>query len=231
MEFRVEPAVISIAGRIPPTASHAHHALQLSVARQGSVLLDDVENTSVLIREDTPHRLSADDALTILIDPESHCAQLLRNQYLQTSSTCSGLPIAAHASMNALDVIAELVPEACFERHIDPRIADILSWFDEAQSADRWAEVTLAGALKRACLSESRFLHLFREHAGTAWRAALIWRRAHVAMELALRGKSLTEAAHLAGYADSAHLSRQFKRLFGLSPSVVAANSRFVQGK
>jgi AraC-like DNA-binding protein len=36
------------------------------------------------------------------------------------------------------------------------------------------------------------------------------------AIEVYAEGKSLTEAAHQAGFSDSAHFSRTFKRTFGL---------------
>lgn len=32
-------------------------------------------------------------------------------------------------------------------------------------------------------------------------------------------GSSLTEAAHAAGFADSAHFSRTFRRMFGVAPA------------
>ncbi|RIH93508.1 AraC family transcriptional regulator [Meiothermus granaticius] len=44
-------------------------------------------------------------------------------------------------------------------------------------------------------------------------------------------GVSLTEAAHTAGFADSAHLSRVYRATFGLKPSPVFGNSRLVQVK
>lgn len=37
------------------------------------------------------------------------------------------------------------------------------------------------------------------------------------AVELFVGGVSLTEAAHGAGFSDSAHLSRTFRRMFGVS--------------
>ena len=39
------------------------------------------------------------------------------------------------------------------------------------------------------------------------------------AVERMADGASLTEAAHEAGFADSAHFSRTFRRMFGLAPS------------
>ena len=40
-------------------------------------------------------------------------------------------------------------------------------------------------------------------------------------------GRTLTEAAHAAGFADSAHLSRVFRRMFGIAPSDVTAVARW----
>jgi len=37
----------------------------------------------------------------------------------------------------------------------------------------------------------------------------------------ALEGASLTEAAHAAGFFDSAHFSRTFRQTFGFAPSTV----------
>ena len=36
-----------------------------------------------------------------------------------------------------------------------------------------------------------------------------------------MQGGSWTEAAHEAGFADSAHLSRTFKRMFGMNPATL----------
>jgi AraC-like DNA-binding protein len=39
--------------------------------------------------------------------------------------------------------------------------------------------------------------------------------------ELAAAGEPLSSAAHQAGFADAAHLSRTSKRMFGISPSTL----------
>jgi AraC-like DNA-binding protein len=41
------------------------------------------------------------------------------------------------------------------------------------------------------------------------------------ALERYAAGRPLTEAAHAAGFADSAHLSRTFRRMFGLPATVL----------
>jgi AraC-like DNA-binding protein len=50
-------------------------------------------------------------------------------------------------------------------------------------------------------------------------RPYIQWRRFLRVWELVMRGASLSSAAHDAGFADAAHLSRTSKSLFGLAPS------------
>lgn len=128
----------------------------------------------------------------------------------------------AERSLEALAPVGALRP-------MEPRVRTVLDWLDGLESEGRWREVTLEAALRQVHLSPSRFRHLFSEALGTPWRSSLVWRRALVALRLAAGGASLTEAAHLSGYADSAHLSRQFRALFGWTLASFLQNSHFVQ--
>jgi AraC-like DNA-binding protein len=40
-------------------------------------------------------------------------------------------------------------------------------------------------------------------------------------------GRSRTEAAHETGFADSAHLSRTFRQMFGISPAMLIREKRW----
>jgi len=69
-------------------------------------------------------------------------------------------------------------------------------------------------------LSPSRIRHLFVQETGTRFRAYLLWMRLHIAIRQVIAGgSSWTDAAHEAGYADSSHPNRTFRRMFGLSPT------------
>jgi AraC-like DNA-binding protein len=83
--------------------------------------------------------------------------------------------------------------------------------------------VALADAACAAALSPGRFRHLFVQETGTPFRAYLLWLRLNVAIEAAMAGATWTSAAHEAGFADSAHLTRTFKRMFGINPADLAA--------
>jgi AraC-like DNA-binding protein len=70
-----------------------------------------------------------------------------------------------------------------------------------------------------AGLSASRFLHLFKAQTGVPLRRYRMWNRMGAAVAAFRDGKSLTEAAHAAGFASSAHFSTAFRDMFGMMPS------------
>ena len=72
-----------------------------------------------------------------------------------------------------------------------------------------------------ACLSPSRFRHLFVEQTGMALRPYILWRRFLHVWELLSAGATLSSAAHAAGFADAAHLSRTSRTMFGIAPSAM----------
>jgi AraC-like DNA-binding protein len=50
----------------------------------------------------------------------------------------------------------------------------------------------------------------------TRWR---VWTRLRRAADALQRGRSLADAAHEAGFADQAHLTRQMREMMGLTPA------------
>ncbi|MFO0713157.1 MAG: helix-turn-helix domain-containing protein [Sandaracinus sp.] len=100
-------------------------------------------------------------------------------------------------------------------RRVDPRL---LRAIDAMEHAD--ADVVSAAA--RAGLSESRLAHLMTRELGPPPVAYRTWFKLRRAIEGALvAGLDLTEAAHAAGFADSAHLSRTCKHLLGVAPAAM----------
>lgn len=86
----------------------------------------------------------------------------------------------------------------------------------------------LAEIAREVHLSPSRLTHVFREGTGVPVRRYIQWCRLRAAVDAALRGRSLTEAAHEAGFADAAHLSRTFRAMFGISPSAFTQDADVV---
>jgi AraC family transcriptional regulator len=56
---------------------------------------------------------------------------------------------------------------------------------------------------------------------GVGFRAYLLWQRLECSLAAYVAGETLTEAAHTGGFADSAHFSRTFRRMFGIAPASV----------
>jgi len=83
------------------------------------------------------------------------------------------------------------------------------------------SSITLEEVAAEAFLSPSRFRHLFVEQTGMALRPYILWRRFVRVWELLTVGESLSAAAHRAGFADAAHLTRTSRRMFGFPPSAI----------
>ena len=81
--------------------------------------------------------------------------------------------------------------------------------------------LTLEAVANEACLSPSRFRHLFVEETGMAFRPYILWRRFLHVWDLLESGTSLSSAAHAAGFADAAHLTRTSRMMFGFPPSAL----------
>lgn len=76
--------------------------------------------------------------------------------------------------------------------------------------------VSLSDAAKFIGLSPGRARHLFVQQTGIPFRRYLLWLRLVRAVEIYAAGAHLTEAARGAGFADAAHSSRTFRRMFGI---------------
>ena len=99
------------------------------------------------------------------------------------------------------------------QRRIDPRIAAAA----RAIRDDPAATIPSRELALDAGLSESRFLHLFRDELGTSLRRYRMWVRLTHAGAAIAAGDNLTTAAMKAGFASPSHLADRFKTTFGLS--------------
>ncbi|WP_229364468.1 helix-turn-helix transcriptional regulator [Fibrella aestuarina] len=245
------PGQFLFVGRALDTHIHDHHAVQMVISLDTPFrmrLADGAWQTqmAVLIDSDQPHECLADDStiLFLNLDPESKTARQLRTQYLAaaghfvlpdalvTSLVQSVIPLLAHEKgcqgvAAVLQSFYELLIDTDEPVGIDERIRVVQQRL--AQSLQ--AAISLAELADEACLSEGRLVHLFKEQVGIPIRKYLLWQRLLQAIGQITQGRNLTQAAHEAGFADSAHFSRNFTRMFGLSPSLITKNSQFVQAR
>jgi len=109
-------------------------------------------------------------------------------------------------------LVAQLAPNSERDERPEVRVRKMSAWAVERLDTP----ISLADAAKHVGLSSGRARHLFVEETGLPFRTYLLWRRLTRAVELYSGGSSLTEAAHGAGFADSSHFSRTFRRMFGI---------------
>lgn len=218
---------------------HAHHALQVSVGLAGTLsLLAPPDRRwrryrAVATAPDQPHRLRCGGPVAqIYLDPETSAGRTLRQQLgdarvqpadigdaaefaAAMERAGSGQPDPAEL-LRAIDgIIAGIAPMP--RGRIDPRVQQALTAV-HASAGRRAPLPVLAGQVH---LSPSRLAALFRHDIGIPLRRYLLWLRLIDAVEALAAGADLTRAAHHAGFADSAHLSRTFRRMFGMPPAAL----------
>ncbi|MGD9968223.1 MAG: helix-turn-helix domain-containing protein [Hyphomonadaceae bacterium] len=216
------------------TDLHAHHAFQLTFSLGGTfnLFLEDGALTGpfAVVAPDVPHAFDAVGLVALLfIEPESRAGRTLTH-LLQGAKAA---PMSAAQVIDAPDIIRK-----AFLDPKDPRgalreagkfIIDRIAGHARAAEPDRrvrqiikWAGENLDGspaineAAQSVGLSPGRASHLFVEETGLPFRTYVLWLRVTRAVDAHIAGMSLTEAAQEAGFSDSAHLSRTFKRMFGL---------------
>lgn len=219
-------------------AWHAHHAPALLVGLNGCFRFQAegeawLSARAVLVSAGCRHRLECAETATATL--------FMAPGRLDHARVCARLgvdPLAPYARLPRLKRTADALVAV---HGGDLRGAELDTWverslgappdrFDSEPRVERaarlvrervdqgWTLQALAADLK---LSPSRLRHLFRAQTGITPQQLKGWHRMHaVARAMATCG-SLTEAAHDVGFVDSAHLSRSFRRQFGLPPSRV----------
>jgi AraC family transcriptional regulator len=80
-------------------------------------------------------------------------------------------------------------------------------------------DLTVSGIAQAVCMSPYHFMRLFKESTGQSPHQYVIEARVRKATELLTTGKlTISEAAHHVGFVDQSHLTRHFKRVFGMPP-------------
>jgi len=89
------------------------------------------------------------------------------------------------------------------------------------------ADLTVSGIAQAVDLSPYHFTRLFKESTGQSPHQYVVEARVRKAKELLTTGKfTISEAAHHVGFVDQSHLTRHFKRVFGLPPKRLLSRSR-----
>jgi AraC family transcriptional regulator len=220
--------------------SHAHHAIQIVIALDGRVAVcgkDDGwrETRGLVVRPDAEHSFDCNGALgaMVFVDPESSegawLAASLRQDITivrdtRLDSIVPDLRAFAEQPEETEDVgalvrscVHGLRPGLAPARRFDSRVTTVL---DEIRASDE-LRMSLDKAADIACLSPTRFAHLFREQVGLPFSRYMLWRKLTRAMVAIASERTIAAAAHAADFADAAHLTRTFYQMVGMAPSAL----------
>ena len=237
--------LIGRGGSIVPV--HAHYAHQIAfgaipgIRFRGSEREEWTEYPGAAIPSRQPHSMDVRHVqpnVVLFVEPETRQGRAIAERWLGDGIATLpweliesfGAPIfdawqeqRSHAAMEqtAKKLVHELSggvdPMVLSDERILRAVAYIRAHVDQPLTLEEVAAV--------AFLSPSRFRHLFVEQTGTAFRPYVLWRRFLKVWELLMNGASLSGAAHAAGFADAAHLSRTSKQMFGFPPSLMQVGS------
>jgi len=229
---------IGLAGE--PSGSHAHHAVQITLpfpgchARLQSPPKEWMTYDAVIVAANHRHAFEArgQHIAQIFLDPQSSAGRVLQSNYqaqgmaaledetIKPLIAALASAFESRASNEKLIELAELVVATLAGAANKP-----------AASLDARIELALKLIRKRLAgpialediaadvhLSPDRFRHLFMKEMGVGFRPYLLWLRLDFALTTYVAGSNLTEAAHAGGFADSAHFSRTFRKMFGIAP-------------
>jgi AraC family transcriptional regulator len=235
------------------TPMHAHYAVQVAFGSTHGIRFRSSDDEpwsdydGVFIASRQPHTMDASHVpfnAVLFVEPETREGRALVERFGAGGITALPYDLLSDTGAalftrwqqersapalveSATQVVSHLTggvePSVISDERILRAVAYIKSHLEESPSLDAIADV--------ACLSPSRFRHLFVEETGMALRPYMLWRRFIRVWELLMAGESVSSAAHAAGFADAAHLTRTSRRMFGFPPSALQMAGPLLPGE
>lgn len=184
--------------------THAHYAHQLLIS-EGAPWQVEIDGVPQL-----GHRLwlPSFQSHAIVSAPEDGCTLFLEPGHTDIETIrqhLDELPTAAAELLPWLSVMSTPQP---LDRRLQAAIARIGQHLPGPVSATDIAQA--------AHLSTSQLHRRFQSDLAVTLRGWVLWQRLRTALAHHLAGNTLTDSAHVAGFADLAHLSRSLRRMFGI---------------
>ncbi|MFZ6681991.1 helix-turn-helix domain-containing protein [Undibacterium sp. Tian12W] len=201
-------------GSLGVSTIHAHHAHQLILAQNEPAHVeigsDRVRASQIWIESMRSHAILTPlvSHYSVYAEPHAIDGQLLLKSISTNEITMSALNVT-------MDKLGRKPP---LDTRVEHALRQVDLQLEGKISADKIA--------KSVHISLSQLERLFSAQLGLSVRRLVLWRRLRVALATTLQGWTLTEAAHAAGFADSAHLSRTMRSIFGIRADRSLAHMR-----
>jgi AraC-like DNA-binding protein len=241
-ELPLWPPLLATRGRGSKSEPHSHHAMHLILALDGVLKVRAplgepwTEAAGVLTAPDAKHAIDARgmEVMLVFFDPESDVGSALGqlvNGPVRVVSEAQRAKLARNADPGAIMRAAGVdwtrravkvlgAPAVSgVRRSVHPRVKKALRLLREGASETSKGRNSLEALAESVGLSPGRLMHVFTESIGIPLRPYLAWLKLQRAAGAIVGGVPLAEAAHSSGFADAAHMTRTFRRMFGVAPS------------
>lgn len=217
---------------------HSHSACHVLVGLHGSIRVitdqEDVTCRGAILPSGTAHTVDSfgKPLLVFLFDVTSAVSEQIKCFTILEEQTAEHIACAYQKLKNGnpvedyegffMKVMGMLGIYEVGSRITDERITLAMEFVEEHMQET----VTAKDAAGAACLSESRFSHLFRKQAGIAFSSYLVFRKLFCAyMQIANR-TSITDASLAAGFSSPSHFATVNKKMFGITASDLSGDYR-----
>jgi AraC-like DNA-binding protein len=239
--WELGPGRLMVAGQFSDLAVHHHPAVQITVGGRGPVAVThdgDAPDVCrlVVIASGARHAVRSDSqsgALTLYLGlqtPEGIALNTLtrnRGQHRGVWIVDDGQDLA-DATAAALDedgphAAAELVIEGLCRTgdrrgHVHPQLRQAI----EVVASRMPEPVNVTSVAGAVALSPDYLGRLCKQQTGISFSATIRWERLVAAVSYLLDGHSVTDAAHLAGFADGSHANKVCWEMTGATPRELA---------
>lgn len=228
-----EPDRISLLAKYEQPEIHRHYAKHFLISEIPFTAViegERIHTRSAFIQSNIIHEIIYEESETLfvmLIDETSTLSDIIDKKYLEGRSYLSDIetleikmmPHLKKKDLKKADetAVSEIMDGEKRDRKMDPSILRALQYVQSLETID---EDCFGRMAENACLSRSRFSHLFKENMHIDCKNFLLHKKFEKTFILFFRqGCSITEAAVGAGFSSSSHLSTAFKNHFGISIS------------
>ena len=232
------PPLLAFRGPGAQSEPHAHHAMHIILCMDGELRVREGKGAwqrapGVVTAPDVAHAIDAAGAeiLLVFLEPESDAGAALRatltgsfrllDQRERDQLADEADPMAIMREEGVAwtrRAAAALGAEPMLRAAIHPRVRALIRHLRDQPPGGDTSLAALAAAVG---LSTGRLMHVFTESIGVPLRPYLQWLKLQRAAAAITAGVPLSNAAVAAGFADSAHMSRTFRRTFGVTPSTL----------
>jgi AraC-like DNA-binding protein len=240
----VWPAAMFVWGPGFTSDHHSHHCVQLVMVMDGTLRIRSGSGDAwkscgaALVRPDANHEVDARGKTLLIgfIDPESELGTALAER---TRGNISPIPTAqvkrwrsALGSRLTQSRVERWVRKELLNRRqsvkIHPRVRRVLRYLRD--NLGKGANVSLKILATVSGISPSRLMHVFTESVGVPLRPYILWLRLQRGSYELMNGATVTQAAYIAGFSDTAHLTRTFRRMLGTIPTDLVSRRKMSHG-